>query len=133
LRRFIEVREQPLTQLEQKLILGAASPEIIGHAKRLRAAASEREYEVLSSQMFEDEIIDDLQERLLIRAHGLLNQYGTGKTPAAAIWNQLIAVLSQQRDVIDRSGVFAKDSDLLLGKVCDLSDHCLTGWGVADA
>lgn len=133
LRRSIEVREQPLTQLEQKLILGAASAEIIGHAKRLRAAASEREYEVLSTQMFDDEIIDDLQERLLIRAHGLVNQYGTGKTPAAAIWNQLIAVLSQQRDVIDRSGVFARDSDLLLGKVCDLSDHCLTEWGVADA
>jgi len=133
LKRMIDGREPLLTQLEQKLIMGGASAEIIEHAKILRANASQREYEVLAGDMFDDGVMDDLRTRLLIRAHGLIDEHGTGRKPAATIWNHLLQVLSQQCAVIDSRGVFTKDPDLLLGQICNLSDQCQSGWGVADA
>jgi hypothetical protein len=133
LKRIINTREQRPTVLEQKLIVGGASSSIIEHAKLLRANASERELEILSSQMYDDRVLEDVQRRLLIRVDGLVNQYGTGTAPAATIWNQLLQLLAQQRDVIDSRGAFAKDPDLLLGQVCSLSDQCKSGWGFADA
>jgi hypothetical protein len=133
LKRIIDGSEQLPTQLEQKLIMGGASAEIIDHAKILRANASQREYEVLAAEMFDDNVLEDLKTRLLIRAHGLIDEHGTGRKPAATIWNQLLQVLSQQCSVIDSRGVFTKDPDLLLGQICNLSDQCRSGWGVADA
>lgn len=133
LKHIIDGKDQPPTLLEQKLIMGGASEEIIGHAKTLRAFASQKEYEILSSQLYDDALLDNVHERLLIRAHGLVNQHGSGKAPAAVIWNQLLNVLGQHASVIDARGLFGKDPDLLLGAVCDLSDKCKTGWGNADA
>lgn len=133
LKRLIDNNEQPPTILEQKLIMGGASPDIIQHAKTLRAYASQREYELLSSQMYEDGALENVQMRLLIRAHGLVNEHGSGRAPAAAIWNALLQVLGQQYPIIDNKGLFQNDPDLLLGAICDLSDKCQTGWGIADA
>jgi hypothetical protein len=100
LKRMIDGKEQLPTQLEQKLIMGGASAEIIEHAKILRANASQREYELLASEMFDDGVLDDLRTRLLIRAHGLIGEHGTGRKPAATIWNHPLQVLSQQCTVI---------------------------------
>jgi hypothetical protein len=133
LRRMIDGKEQLPTQLEQKLILGGASLQIIEHAKMLRANASRREYEVLAGEMFDDGVLEDLKTRLLVRAHGLIDEHGAGKKPAAAIWNRLLQMLSEQCTVIDSRGVFTRDPDLLLGQICDLSDQCRSGWGIADA
>jgi len=133
LKRLVDNSGQPPTLLEQKLIMGGASTEIIQHAKTLRANASQRELELLSSQMYEDGVLEDVQTRLLIRAHGLVNEHGSGKTPAAAIWNALLRVLGEQHHVIDSKGLFHNDPDLLLGAICNLSDKCQTGWGIADA
>ncbi|MGC4048229.1 MAG: dsDNA nuclease domain-containing protein [Paludibaculum sp.] len=123
----------PMTALEQKLVIGGASPDLIEDAKTLRANASRIEFEIAASAMYDEAVLEDVHNRLLMRAHGLVNQYGTGKTPAAAIWNNLLHLLGQQCQTIDSRGLFHRDPDLLLGAICDLSDKCRTGWGTADA
>lgn len=133
LRRVVDSSVLSATLLEKKLLIGGASQQLIQHAKSLRAQASQLEYEQKTSAIYDDRTLDDVRERLLLRTAGLVNEYGKGPTPAAAIWNRLVETLGDQRSTIDSRGIFHQDPDLLLGEVCQLSDFCKTSWGNADA
>ncbi len=133
LKRILNTNLSTPTLLEQKLIIGGASPELIFQAKTLRALATAREIELKSSGLYDDGIIEDVQNRLLTRTLGLIDEHRAGGTPAASIWNKLVWILGEQREIIDSRRLFHQDPDLLLGEICNLSDLCKTNWGIAGA
>jgi len=134
LKHAIGAEAQRLTALEEKLILGGATPQLIEVAKGLRANAASYEIENSASKIFDDQdVLEDIRSRLLVRVAGLSAEHAGGTNPAASIWNKLVRLLADQRSVIDSRGIFRQDPDLLLGEICQLSDLCQTGWGTADA
>jgi len=83
-----------ISALEQKLLIGGATPQLIIAAKSLRAQAVQWEIENESSYLYrQDDLIEDVRTRLHTRVVGLVAQHGAGPTPAAVIWNELIRIL----------------------------------------
>jgi hypothetical protein len=120
--------------LEEKLLAGGASAEMVEAAKSLRAHATIRELEVASSGLWSSEdILTDLRERLKHRVEAVRARFTGEPRPAPRIWQELTDVLTRQATAIDPRRLLLQDSDLLLGEVCQMADLCLTDWGVAGA
>ncbi len=134
LRRIVAPASHPPTDMELKLLAGGATREIIEDAISLRANASLREYEIASADLFADEApLEDVRERLRVRVNALVSRNSGQRAPAITIWNQLLDVLATQASTIDHRGLFGRDPDLLLGEICQMSDLCVTGWGITNA
>ncbi len=134
LRRLTDADGPPPTVLEQKLLTGGATSEIVRHAQGLRANATILETEYLSSTLIEEgDHLEDIDERLLIVIDGLRAQHARADAPAALIWDGLVQRLPTLAESIDLRRVFRRDPYMLLGRVCDLADRCLTDWGVVRA
>jgi hypothetical protein len=120
--------------LEEKLLAGGASPEMVETAKSLRALATIREFEVASSRLWSsEEMLVDVRERLRHRVEALRARFTAEPRPAARMWQELTDVLVRQAAAIDPRRLFLQDAELLLGEVCQMADECMTDWGVVSA
>jgi hypothetical protein len=134
LKSVVEPETGRLSALEEKLIVGGATSEIIRKAKDLRALAIQREIENSAARIWDDgDALEDVRRRLETRVLGLMAEHRRGAMPAVIIWNKLVDVLTRHRDAIDLREFLNRDPELLLGEVCEMSDLCKTDWGIADA
>jgi hypothetical protein len=129
--RITDLHEPSPTNLEKKLIAGGATERIIKNAKELRANASIREAEVLSSGFFmEEEKIIDVQVRLETLANSVVERFDDLDKPAKTIWLELRKEITQTVSSVDPNRIYKQDPYLLLGAVCGISDECRIDWGV---
>jgi hypothetical protein len=134
LKRLVDPQSESPSVLEQKLIRGGAPPRIIADAKNLRAHAVIAEIQHTTASIWNPAAeLDNVRERLQIRVNGLLSAHEDDPRPAVAVWNELMSKLPTWCNDVDGSRIFQKDSDLLLGEVCEMADLCEIDWGVANA
>ncbi len=134
LRRIVDSDGPPPTVLEQKLLAGGATPELVRHAQGLRARATVLALEYAAATFGgEEDYLEDIDERLLILVDGLRAQHASVPRPAPPIWTGLISQLPALADSVDQRQVFRRDAYMLLGRICDLADQCQTDWGMAGA
>lgn len=128
--RITDLNSPTPTKLEKKLIAGGATERIIKNAKELRANASIREAEILSSGFFTEEKIVDVQLRLETLANSVVEKYEESDKPAKTIWLELRKEITETVSSVDPNRVYKQDPYLLLGAACGLSDECHIDWGV---
>ncbi|MGB3515095.1 MAG: dsDNA nuclease domain-containing protein [Elainellaceae cyanobacterium] len=129
--RLIDLNTPTPTKLERKLIAGGASDRIIKNAKELRANASIREAEILSSGFFmEEEKIVDVQLRIETLANSVVEKFEDSDKPAKTIWLELRREITATVNSVDPNRIYKQDPYLLLGAACGLSDECRIDWGV---
>lgn len=129
--RMAEPRGDTPSVLEQKLIVGGASGQIVADAKELRAYATAKRLESLSMSGL-DLDIEDIRQGLRLRANSQVALHEDKARPAAHVWDGLMQILTAQASAIDPKNHFGR-AEFLLGQVCELADECITDWGVADA
>lgn len=119
------------TRLEKKLIAGGATERIVKNAKELRANASIREAEILSSGFFMEEAkFSDVQLRLETLANSVVEKFDELDKPAKTIWLELRKEITATVSSVDPNRIYKQDPYLLLGAACGLSDECRIDWGV---
>ncbi|MGL5080870.1 MAG: dsDNA nuclease domain-containing protein [Microcoleaceae cyanobacterium] len=129
--RITDLNAPTPTKLEKKLIAGGATERIIKNAKELRANASIREAEILSSGFFmEEEKFVDVQIRIQTLTNSIVEEHDESEKPAKIIWRAVINELTQKKESVDPHRVYKQDPYLLLGAVCGISDECRIDWGV---
>lgn len=129
--RIIDLNAPTPTKLEKKLIAGGATERIIKNAKELRANASIREAEILSSGFFmEEEKFVDVQVRLETLANSVVERFEDLDKPAKTIWLELRKEITQTVSSVDPNRIYKQDPYLLLGATCGLSDECRIDWGM---
>lgn len=129
--RLTDLNSPTPTKLEKKLIAGGATERIIKNAKELRANASIREAEILSSGFFmEEEKIVDVQLRLETLANSVVEKFEESDKPAKIIWLELRKEITETISSVDPNRIYKQDPYLLLGAACGLSDECRIDWGV---
>lgn len=134
LRRITDPEGSLPSILEEKLLAGGASPEMVASAKSLRAQATLRELEMAAGSLWSsDEMVDDVRERLRHRMDAVRTRFASDVRPAARIWQELTDMLARQASAIDPQMLFSQDPDLLLGEVCQMADLCMIDWGVTRA
>lgn len=130
LSRITDLNSPIPTKLEKKLIAGGATERIIKNAKELRANASIREAEILSSGFFPEEKIIDVQLRIETLANSIVERFEDSDKPAKTIWLELRKEITETVGSVDPNLIYKQDPYLLLGAVCGLSDECRIDWGV---
>ncbi|GBE39844.1 hypothetical protein BMS3Bbin08_02476 [bacterium BMS3Bbin08] len=140
LERVLNPKLPPPTALESKLIKGGATEEIVSDAKMLRANAVMHEAEVLSRDLYssssglsDDSEFQNVQNRLIVRTNATVAHNYKKDRPAIDIWNDLIGHLQSNSSQFDPNSLFEQDVFLLMGEICEISDQCITNWGIADA
>jgi hypothetical protein len=135
LKQIVEPYKSVISPLEEKLISGGAHPALIDMAKSLRANAVAIELEQSSASLFTDaeEFLEDVRQRLLSRAIAISGKHSNVANPASSIWSELMQVLADHRELIDKNRFFGQDVDILMGELCELSDQCKFAWGEVDA
>lgn len=128
--RITDLNAPTPTKLEKKLIAGGATERIIKNAKELRANASIREAEILSSGFFMEEKFVDVQVRLETLANSVVERFEDVDKPAKTIWLELRKEITQTVSSVDPNRIYKQDPFLLLGATCGLSDECRIDWGV---
>lgn len=126
LKRIADLNVPPPTNLEKKLLAAGASEAIVRNAKRLRANAMQRAYEITTAGLFDDTVLDDVRYRIESIAVGI----PSAEQSVEATWVRLQDVLRNQADSVDPRRVYHRDVFLLVGAACELSDECLFDWGV---
>jgi len=129
--RITDLHEPSPTNLEKKLIAGGATERIIIDAKTLRANASIREAEILSSGFLnQEDRITDVQIRIQTLTNSIVEEHDESEKPAKIIWRMVLDELTQKKDSVDPHRIYKQDPYLLLGAVCGISDECRIDWGV---
>ena len=132
LRRFVEPAGRVPSPLVQKLLLGGAPPTIVDLARNLQANARHQRFERASLSLEDqNDVLADLQERILTHAQTVAALRESSDRPAAAIWHDLLGGFHANAAHIDRHNVVHADPMLLMGEACILSDDCLFDWGRA--
>jgi hypothetical protein len=132
LQRLVEPSMLRPTDLEMKLLAADADTTTITGLKLLRANASMREAEILSSS-FECSQLDDVRIRLQVLANTVIQKHKGDSKPAITSNDELLKTLMDNAKDCDPNRVFKQDAFLLLGEVCLLADECLIDWGVSIA
>ncbi|MGJ3249412.1 MAG: dsDNA nuclease domain-containing protein [Elainellaceae cyanobacterium] len=113
--RIIDLNTPTPTNLERKLMAGGASDRIIKNAKELRANASIREVEILSSGFFmEEEKIVDVQMRIETLANSVVERFEDSDKPAKTIWLELRREITKTVSSVDPNRIYKQDPYLLL-------------------
>jgi len=134
LRRITDSSAKAISNLERKLISGGATKEIIKEARKLRANAQLRWMDVRARSLFaQDDLLEDLRQRLETHAVTKRALHTSSPKPAIAIWDALLTQFSASPRVIDPDSLMNADPMLLLGEVCELSELCRVTWGLSDA
>lgn len=129
--RITDLNEPSPTNLEKKLIAGGATERIIIDAKTLRANASIREAEILSSGFLnQEDRITDVQIRIQTLTNSIVEEHDESEKPAKIIWRTVLNELTQKKESVDPHRIYKQDPYLLLGAVCGISDECRIDWGV---
>lgn len=127
--RSAGAHEAETSKLEEKLVAGGADASIVNDAKMLRANATIRESEFLSSTLYGTEKIEDVRMRLRVFAGGTVSGHSGESLPARRAWADLVTNLPTRAADLDPHRVYHRDAMLLLGAVCGMSDECLVRWG----
>jgi hypothetical protein len=134
LKRILDQDAGPPSVLEQKLLVGGAPPAIIATAKSLRANAAIEEFENAATTLWgEDNVLDDVRERLRMRVESIAAVHAEAPRPAVPVWATLIERLPGWAPTVDQYWTFRRDPDLLLGEICQMADLCQIDWGQASA
>jgi len=129
--RITDLNEPSPTNLEKKLIAGGATERIILDAKNLRANASIREAEILSSGFLnQEDKITDVQIRIQTLTNSIVEEHDESEKPAKIIWRMVLNELTQKKESVDPHRIYKQDPYMLLGAVCGISDECRIDWGV---
>lgn len=132
LRRFVEPASRVPSPLVQKLLLGGAPPAIVDLARNLQANARHQRFERASLSLADqNDVLADLQERILTHAQTAAALRESSDRPATAIWHDLLGGFHANAAHIDRHNLVHADPMLLMGEACILSDDCLFDWGRA--
>ena len=118
------------SELDRKLVAAGVSADSRRDAKILRANASRREYELSTGLSDAEARFGDLDMRALTVANATAGAV-TASPPGPAVFESLIERLGESPQVVDPHRLFSQDPMLLFGRVCDLSDKCLFGWGAS--
>jgi AcrR family transcriptional regulator len=130
LRRLASADTDQPTNLERKLLAAGANNAVVVSAKNLRANATIRALEVQTAGIFDEPQMEDVRERLISLAIGVIAPYTDSHTPANRAWADLQRALHDQVSVVDSRKIYGGDPFLLLGAACDLCDECLFDWGI---
>ncbi|NIN00186.1 MAG: DUF4297 domain-containing protein [candidate division Zixibacteria bacterium] len=134
LRRITDTTPNSISILEQKMLAGGATREIIDRARNLRANAQHRLIEVGARSIFpSDELLGDLHERLETHAVTKREVYTSSERPAVGIWNSLLKQFSESPVSLDPNNLMQQDPMLLLGETCELAELCIIDFGSAYA
>lgn len=120
----------PMTVLEQKLLAGGATADVIQSAKMLRAAASTREQELLSADPKREDDFDELRTRLKVLVDARVGRFITDAGPARAAWPEVLEQLMTAPTANDPQGLMGQDYLLLMGQVAELTDRCMSKWSL---
>ena len=100
--RITDLNEPSPTNLEKKLIAGGATERIIADAKTLRANASIREAEILSSGFLNQEHkITDVQIRIQTLTNSIVEEHDESEKPAKIIWRTVLNELTIKKESVD--------------------------------
>lgn len=140
LTRAVQSESRLPSVMEQKLLAAGATDQIVDDAKDLRARALEAQFERLALSGAEsgnypstDEALHEVQRKLLLHAHAACGVHAPKAAPAPHVWDHLLTSLISSAATIDPDAIFHKSPYVLLGALCELSDQCHVGWGLADA
>jgi hypothetical protein len=120
------------TALVRKMRAGAASPDVIEDAQRMRAHADfhRLERQALGTWPANEAVAGDVDQRLLFAARRAVRRHRAERPrPADAIYDALYSALASEAPAIDRHPLYAGDNVLLLGRAFALSDECCFDWG----
>ncbi|MFI8989860.1 dsDNA nuclease domain-containing protein [Streptomyces antimycoticus] len=120
------------TALVRKMRTGAASPDVIEDAQKMRAHADfhRMERQALGTWPANDAVANDVDQRLLFAARMTVRRHRVERpSPADAIYDALYSALTAEAATIDRHPLYAGDNVLLLGRAFALSDECHFDWG----
>ncbi|WP_086666402.1 dsDNA nuclease domain-containing protein [Lentzea kentuckyensis] len=123
------------TSLVRKLRTGLAARETIEDAQYLRAQADSHRLseQALGTWPANTDIERDLDRRLILTARRIVIQLRSETpSPANAIFSELHKTFSSDAQSIDRVPLYARDTFLLVGRACALSDECHFNWGGTD-
>jgi hypothetical protein len=127
--RLIGSDRWPASQLEEKLLEGGASTDVIGNASEMRAGADRWISERQAASLWpDDDVSDDVDLRLRYLATASVARYSHEAAPANLAWADIHQRLSAEASVHDPNHVYAQDPVLLMGRVCSLSDQCEFPW-----
>jgi hypothetical protein len=93
LRRLVEADTTRPTLLEQKLLAGGATPQIVRDALNLRAHETTAELELFDHTEEADARLVDLQSRVLIQGNAIAAKHAEAPAPAIQIWSELLSLL----------------------------------------
>jgi hypothetical protein len=134
LSRLIETERWPPTQLEEKLLAGGATADVISNALEMRAAADRWTATQQAASLWPDlEATQDLDIRLRFLATAAVARHAGRDDPANGAWADLHERLANEASVHDPRGIFGGDSILLMGRACSLSDQCAFLWRHSNA
>ncbi|MFF9077221.1 dsDNA nuclease domain-containing protein [Streptomyces sp. NPDC014872] len=121
------------TALVRKLRRGAATDDVIQEAQMVRAHADihRMKQQSLGTWPADPAIEADLDERLLLVARRTIRSHAADPRPANAIFDGLQTTLETSAATHDRWPLYARDSVLLMGRACAISDECRFDWGTA--
>ncbi|MGW9241319.1 dsDNA nuclease domain-containing protein [[Kitasatospora] papulosa] len=119
------------TALVRKLRRGAATDDVIQEAQMVRAHADihRMKQQSLGTWPADPAIEADLDERLLLVARRTIRRHAADPHPANAIFDGLQTTLETSAATHDRWPLYARDSVLLMGRACAISDECRFDWG----
>ncbi len=121
--------DRPLTALEEKLMAAGANNVVVQDARSLRAMAEPRRFELLSGPEAQSGQLDDVTNRVLMRARALAQLSNTAGESANDLWARLLTDPGLVQT--DQGGLFNGDTFSILGFLCCLSDECKFAWRVS--
>ena len=130
LKRYTNLDAPPATVLEEKLLAGGATDEIILDAKGLRADATISETEFLGTDE-EKAKWDDFLTRLQVRHNQLLARAASHNRPAVQVWNELFNLSQEALNQTDPNRLMNADLYFLVGEICSMADRCEVDFGRA--
>lgn len=134
LSRLLTTDQWPASQLEEKLLAGGATAEVIADAIQVRAMADRYILEREAASIWADtELIQDLDIRLTLLARASVARHADDASPANGAWSHMHERLSVEAAIHDPRGLLGRDPILLLGRACSLSDQCDFDWRATNA
>lgn len=127
--KTVVIPVQATSPLQDKLLAAGAPESVCNDAKLLRAAYAQESLRLLSASL--DNVsaqLEDVEERALMVGRAIASRHADDPAPGARIWPDVMHELRAQYGDVDRAGLFAGDSKLLLGALCERSARCDFGW-----
>lgn len=133
LRRIVDPSVPTPTRMVEKLLTGGADDSIVDLVARRRADAQVQIQSHLAATMGPDQVVEDVEERVLTLMKALQVKHKSHASPAEAMFADAVQQLTTSPRQYDPNRVLHEDPFLLVGLAADLSDQCRFEWGVMNA